>query len=280
MTTFAPAVNDDFTLTAAIVQPVALLGDALLLTLALPAGQVQGLHSGRYVLARCGAQTLTERNEGWQVYFRRPLFFGALAGAQQAGEVRHELCEVVLPPVADPGYRWLAEQPAGSTLNLIGPLGQGFVLQPLARNLLLVTDAAHLPLLFGLIAPLLNRGGRVALLLQTTAPPPAALRQRLPIPVELRLATTEAEWRQHLAESGRWADQVCAALPNDAYVGLAAALRQVRFRLESGFAQVLVAADLACGIGACLACTIPLADGSYTRACIHGPVFDLKRLVA
>jgi dihydroorotate dehydrogenase electron transfer subunit len=39
-----------------------------------------------------------------------------------------------------------------------------------------------------------------------------------------------------------------------------------------------VDADLACGYGACLACVVPLANGSLTRACVHGPVFDLLEL--
>ena len=52
----------------------------------------------------------------------------------------------------------------------------------------------------------------------------------------------------------------------------------MRLRLESGFALALVESDLACGYGACLACVVPLAGGSLTRACVHGPVFDLLEL--
>jgi aerobic-type carbon monoxide dehydrogenase small subunit (CoxS/CutS family) len=50
-------------------------------------------------------------------------------------------------------------------------------------------------------------------------------------------------------------------------------------RLEQGFAQALIQVELPCGVGACLACTIPLPNGSRTRACVHGPVFDLTTLL-
>jgi hypothetical protein len=49
-------------------------------------------------------------------------------------------------------------------------------------------------------------------------------------------------------------------------------------RIEKGLVQCLVDARLACGYGACLACLTPLANGRWTRACVHGPVFDLASL--
>jgi len=59
---------------------------------------------------------------------------------------------------------------------------------------------------------------------------------------------------------------------------VAGLVRERRFRLEEGFAQALVEADLVCGVGACLSCVVPLSSGGLTRACTHGPVLDLVRL--
>jgi len=39
-----------------------------------------------------------------------------------------------------------------------------------------------------------------------------------------------------------------------------------------------VDAPLVCGVGACLACAVPLPRGGVTRSCVHGPVFDLAVL--
>jgi dihydroorotate dehydrogenase electron transfer subunit len=279
--TVEPRVQRDGTLTAIVTQPTIEFGAAHLLTLALPAWEKSTeLLSGRYFLARCGTHTDLERAEQWQIYFRRPLFIALCDYANFADSTKLARYEVVVPTDSDPGYCWLREQQPGAALNLLGPFGQGFGLRPLTRNLLLVTDDAHLPLVVGLIEPLLNRSGRVTLLLRTAAAPSEMLRARLPLAVELRLAATADEWQHHLTETVRWADQLCAALSNPAYPALAATIRQLRFRLDNGFAQVLIESDLVCGIGACLACVVPLPDGSHTRACVHGPVFDLSQLVA
>ncbi|MDU2598525.1 dihydroorotate dehydrogenase electron transfer subunit [Anaerococcus sp.] len=38
--------------------------------------------------------------------------------------------------------------------------------------------------------------------------------------------------------------------------------------------EISMEAHMACGIGACLGCTIPSADGEFLRVCKDGPVFD------
>jgi dihydroorotate dehydrogenase electron transfer subunit len=281
----APTLNEDGTLTAVVIQSAVSFGAARLLTLALPSGLNSAPASGRYLLARCGAQTPLERAEQWSFPLRTPLFFVGAGPAfleQTEGAEAAAIAEpwtVALPPDPDPAGQWLGELPAGATLNLLGPLGQGFVLQPQTRNLLLIGDLARLPLLFCLLEQMLDRNGRVTLLLRLAEPLAESIREHLPIPVELRLAQDETSWQHHLGETIGWADQVAVALPNPAYAPLAEAIRQRRLRLEQGFAQALIQVELPCGVGACLACTIPLPNGSRTRACVHGPVFDLTTLL-
>ncbi len=43
--------------------------------------------------------------------------------------------------------------------------------------------------------------------------------------------------------------------------------------------QVSVETVMACGMGACLGCTIPARDGTYAHVCIDGPVFNAEDLV-
>jgi dihydroorotate dehydrogenase electron transfer subunit len=38
--------------------------------------------------------------------------------------------------------------------------------------------------------------------------------------------------------------------------------------------QVALEAPMACGVGACLGCTVPRIEGGYARVCTDGPVFD------
>ncbi len=275
-----PTFNADGTFTARIAAPAYRLGAAQLLTVDLPANALSIPFTGRYWLARCGAQREQERAEQWSIYLRRALFVASYGytNSSNTDQEAQSQAELLLPDLPDPGYRWLAELPAGAALNLLGPFGQPFALQPNSRNLLLLSDAAHAPALLTLIDPMLDRRGRVTLVLDQV--PAAELLARLPRQVELRPAATPAEWQRHLNETLRWADQLCAVLPNAYYPQLAEQIRRQRFRLDKNFAQVLVESELVCGVGACLACVVPLPDGSHTRACIHGPVFDLAQLAA
>ncbi len=290
-----PTVNADGTLTAVLEMPARLLYGALWLTLALPRrtqteqmGAEQA--AGRFVLARCGAQSEAERAEQWSIYLRRALYVAAPPQLRGGGE--SEIWRFTLPAPAaagdgnrsegdpsDPGVRWLAERQAGETINLSGPFGSGFVLASLTRRLLLIADPPRLGLVYPLIDEALDRGGQVSLLLLGEAAAPAAetLRAALPLAVELHRPAGK-EWAVEFDDSLRWADQVCVALAAQELPALAAAVRRTHIRFEPGFAFALVESDLACGYGACLACVVPLANGSLTRACVHGPVFDLLEL--
>lgn len=323
-----PAYNADGTVTAALdqyvdsspFQPAVGFG---LLRLALPVEPPIRLSAGRYFLARCGAQSPMERATQWGIYFRRPLFV-ANTTHEQAGQVQfaipyHPFISVDsgiadrvpdqsaeindsrdVPRIVDPGYAWLASLADQESVNLMGPFGQGFEIGLDQRNLLLVAEGWRVAKLLPLVEEMLNRGGRVTMLVtvdsgqensasvggQSTPPPSVSERDmqswlltKLPIAVELRLATSDQEFQAEMGATLKWADQLCAALPEARLSALAMLIRDKRFHLQEGFAQVLVDADLICGVGACLACVVGTANGSHTRSCVHGPVFDLTKLV-
>ena len=186
-----------------------------------------------------------------------------------------------LPWHDDPGLAWLAARRAGETVNLTGPYGSGFPLLPLTRRLLLIADAPHLGIVLPLVDEALDRGGQVSLLLLDGGHAPAtvdALRGELPLAVEFHRLAAEG-WQQEIDGGLRWSDQVCTAIAAAHLPAVADAIRRTRVRFDAGFAFSFVDADLACGYGACLACVVPLANGNLTRACLHGPVFDLLELM-
>lgn len=47
---------------------------------------------------------------------------------------------------------------------------------------------------------------------------------------------------------------------------------------EKAEIQISMEAHMACGIGACLGCTIETSDGDFVRVCKDGPVFDSKEV--
>lgn len=75
----------------------------------------------------------------------------------------------------------------------------------------------------------------------------------------------------------RWADCVCVACDPATYPALAETTRQVRMGPGRRFAQALVAPPMACGVGACQGCAVPVERG-IKLACTDGPVFDLREL--
>jgi len=279
-----PTILSDGTMTAVVAAPARLVNGALRVALLLPRRLEIERAAGRFVLARCGAQSEGERAEQWSIYLRRPLFVAGRARPQGEDLAVWQFCAPA-PTQEDAGYRWLAQRQEGEPLNLTGPFGAGFPLPPHVRRLLVLADSARLPLLTPLIDEALDRGGQVSLLLeaQNGALDVAALRASLPLSVELHTlegpnGEDGGSWEKSLGPSLSWANQVCAALPAPRLPLLAEAIRNTRRRFESGFVFALVDADLACGYGACLACVVPLANGNLTRACIHGPVFDLLEL--
>ncbi|MBX3000036.1 MAG: hypothetical protein KF893_16060, partial [Caldilineaceae bacterium] len=251
-----PALLGDGTLRAVVVAPADEWGR---LRLRLPADSghpPQGM-AGRYLLARCAVESGEDRGEDWGIYLRRPLFF---CGRYAFGK-EEEWCVAVPRQSQDPGNRWLGNLRPRATLNVIGPLGNGFQIHPNSRNLLLLADLREdpswLPRLMPLVEPMLDQGGRVTLLAQTTQSFSSAQLDALPLALEIRTVATDADWQDALIAPIRWADQICAAIPANQYSRLDQAIRASRFVLEKGFAQVLVNADLLCGVGACLACVIP-----------------------
>jgi dihydroorotate dehydrogenase electron transfer subunit len=238
--------------TNAPVTSVEISGPFTRVALTAPA-PCSGLTPGRFVLADLGD------------HLRAPLF---------PAWVDAENLDILVPP----------EHPAaalrpGASVNLIGPLGQGFQVPETTRQLLLVADAPHLPALL----PLTRQDRAISLLL--SAPIAAALYpiSLLPLALEVHLVTADGSAGHHgspldlFPGLARWADCICVAAHPTVYPALAKIVREVRIEPGRHFAQALVAPPMICGVGACQGCAVEV--GRDTKlACTDGPVFDLLEL--
>lgn len=219
------------------------------------------LAPGCFVLADCGE------------YLRRPLFPARLTS---------DGFDVLVSPDDK-----LASWGVGDTLDIIGPLGHGFAVPESSRRLLLVADVIHLPALLPLVwQPLGEAGGSaISITLLLSAPTAEALYpvRLLPPALEVHLVTGDGsighpgELVDLFPELVRWADCICVACDPAAYPALADIVREVRLVPGERFAQALVVPPIACGVGACQGCALPVARG-YRLACTDGPVFDLLEL--
>ena len=253
--------------------------------------------SGLYFLVRCSTSVGIERDGDWSLYPRQPLFVcGRQAHDQDdrwqlylptnrvAYEAHTEPAPEAPRHTRDGGLEWLAKRVSGDLLNLLGPFGNGFTLRPSPHNLLILVDIREERSWFWQLLPLceqaLDRGSRVTLLIRSIDDSSVSgLVTQLPVQVEVRTISNERQWLDQIHGTIAWSDQLCAGVPSESYGELLNIVRNTRYRVDRDFAQILVCAELLCGVGACQVCAVPTARGGYSRACVHGPVFDLTELV-
>jgi dihydroorotate dehydrogenase electron transfer subunit len=184
------------------------------------------------------------------------------------------------------GTEWLAGVRQGDPLDLVGPLGTPFRLPTTPVGCLLVGGGYGSAPLFGLAEALRARECRVDFLLG------ASTSDRLFGELEAKrtagavTVTTDdgsAGLRgtvvdvlpDELERTGALAVYACGPMPMLRAVGTVAG--------SYGLAcQVAVEESMACGIGVCMTCVLPVVgdDGltRMTRSCVEGPVFPYDRV--
>jgi dihydroorotate dehydrogenase electron transfer subunit len=175
------------------------------------------------------------------------------------------------------GTALLTGKAPGEPLDVIGPLGIGFPIPEANQHPVLIAGGIGIgPILF--LAEKLNQlginydfltGSRDA-----SSLPSQAVLERIP---HARLFTDDGS----AGTAGFPVDLLPELIgqvkhPVIYACGPDAMLRRCHFTAaESGVpCWVSVEQVMACGVGACMGCAVPLADGtSYARACTEGPVF-------
>lgn len=222
---------------------------------------------GQFLLARCA--------DRYHCYLRRPVYPAPL--------IQNHF-SLLLRPDPDPGLAWLSARQLGDTLDIIGPLGNGFPLPKGVRHLLLVSDTPDIGPLLGQMERALAAGLAVTLALGASRASRLYPVAALPPVVEFQAATLDGSLGYRgpvadlLPDLLRWADLACAIGSLAFYRTLRQQMEQVRLQAETDFLYGLNAAPgLACGVGVCLSCQVNTETGSRL-ACVDGPVFDLAKL--
>ncbi len=193
--------------------------------------------------------------------------------------------ELVLTPT-DPASEWLAAAPAGTVLDVVGPLGRPFALPKEPVTCVLVGEGAASAPLFSLAERLRERDCAVHMLLggSTEAHLFGALEARratrgVTVTTEdgsVGIAGTVADVLPDLL-TRTGAAVVYAAAPLKRLHAVARAAEQ-----HGAWSQTLLDLPLPCGTGLCHGCTLPVVgeDGvtRMARACVDGPVFRGDRV--
>ena len=172
---------------------------------------------------------------------------------------------------AGAGTRDLVRLPAGTALDTLSGLGNGFDLSAAPENAVLVGGGIGAAPLYGLARRMLAEGRRPLVVLGFRSKSDAFyLDEFAALGLEVHAAAEDGS----LGTKGFVTD-VLAALPD---CGPTPMLRAVHAlpRLTGG--QFSFEARMACGFGACVGCTIETRTG-LRRVCKDGPVFQKEEIL-
>ena len=186
------------------------------------------------------------------------------------------------------GTGWLAEVKAHQFLDVIGPLGKAFAYPAKLNACLLVAEGHGAAPIYFLAQELRARGKRVDLLVG------AEDMDHVFKPIEgkrLSQTITIVTADGSLGERGIVLDALAQVVESTGAQVIYAAARRSTLRAIAELcmerripSQMAVEEPMACGIGLCFTCTVPVIrkDGSgydNLRACTDGPVFNPARIL-
>lgn len=188
--------------------------------------------------------------------------------------------------VRGPGTAWLAERRARDTLDLVGPLGRPFPLPRDPVHCVLVGAEYGSAVLFPVADALMERGCRVDFLLGGAGADRVFGAMRARRMAETTTLTTEDG---SLGLRGKVTDALPSVIADTRADAVYACGPMETLRAVTAVAiefdipvQVAVEESMACGIGVCMTCVIPVIgdDGAtrMVRACAEGPVFRGERV--
>ncbi|GAH83303.1 unnamed protein product, partial [marine sediment metagenome] len=184
--------------------------------------------------------------------------------------------------VVGKGTHWLAQCQAGDNIDILGPLGNGYAINPQSRNLLLLAGGMGIAPLCFQTQQALNQGRSVRLLLGASTATQLYPSKLLPAKIEVVTATEDGTGGKKgvltdfLPDFAGWADQIFACGPMAMYHEMA--LKKQELKLERKPVQVSLEVRMGCGRGVCYGCTVKTKQG-LKQVCQDGPVFELDDIL-
>jgi len=227
---------------------------------------------GQFITVRCGDFPL-----------RRPFSVHQVSSREIA----------LLFKVTGKGTLWLSQRQTGDRIDILGPLGKGFTIEPRAKNLLLVAGGIGIAPLVFLVQytssqqlTLIHGVSTAAQLYPfSSAGKKGSKLSSLPSGVQFIPVTEDGSRGKKgmatdiLRDSLDWADQVYACGPVEMYRAMAEmSLRAKRSNLKLRKCQLSLEVRMGCGFGACYSCTINTKKG-LKQVCRDGPVFELDDII-
>ena len=200
------------------------------------------------------------------------------------------------------GTEWFTRLRSGDTIDMLGPLGRPFEVDPRSQHLLLIAGGLGIAGVRMLADEAVRDGRQVVLLFGAASAREVYPSSLLPDEVEYVVATDDGSMGHHgfvtelVGEYEAWADQAFACGPAGMLRALSAQAAGRRERLgvaklgrkrgggrtdpmgspqarRKAFLQVSMEQNMGCAVGACLGCVVMGVNGTPQRVCREGPVF-------
>jgi dihydroorotate dehydrogenase electron transfer subunit len=201
---------------------------------------------------------------------------------------------------------WLAARRPGDRVDLLGPMGRPFEVDPRSRHLLLIAEGSAIAGVRLLVDEAIRDGRSVVLLYGAASSAGVYPSNLLPDEVEYVVATADGSLGHHgsvgdlVLEYEAWADQSFACGPPILLARVAGLATGRRHRLgvatlgrkrgggkpvtagspearRKAFLQVALEQVIGCAAGTCLGCVVE-GGGGPVRVCREGPVFAADEL--
>ncbi len=200
------------------------------------------------------------------------------------------------------GTGWFTRLRPGDIVDMLGPLGRPFEVDPRSRHLLLIAGGLGIAGVRMLADEALRTDRQVTILFGAASAAEVYPSTLLPDEVEYVVATDDGSLGHRgfvtelVPDYEAWADQAFACGPAPMLAALArlAATRRDRLGVaklgrkrgrgkadppgstaarRKAFLQVAMEQNMGCAVGACLGCVVMGANGQPQRVCREGPVF-------
>jgi dihydroorotate dehydrogenase electron transfer subunit len=205
--------------------------------------------------------------------------------------VEQERVELLFQVVGS-GTRILSERQEGGTLDVLGPLGQGFTIAEDASSAVIIAGGIGIAPFPLLLRKLVERTERIIVLAGWRTASDVIVTELLEeLGAEVKVATEDGSHGYKglvtdllidvLEKDGLEQDPstlyTCGPTPMLARVSEISAAHDLQ-------CQVSLEEMMACGIGACAGCAVPRhtgseGDGAYALVCRDGPVFDSQEVI-
>jgi dihydroorotate dehydrogenase electron transfer subunit len=203
------------------------------------------------------------------------------------------------------GTEWMTRVREGERLDMLGPLGRPFEVDPRSHHLLLIAGGLGMAGVRMLADEAVREGRQVTILFGAMNANHVYPSNLLPDEVEYVVATDDGSLghkgyvTELVPQYEAWADQAFACGPHPMLKRLAALAAGRRERLgvatlgrkgggktdplgstaarRKTFLQVSMEQTMGCAVGACLGCTVTGVEGPQ-RVCREGPVFAAEEI--